>query len=483
MPGFKTGDEMSMWSYTIMHFRIIGSLNMMGWVGIGMAGGLNLSPSCDFQKPWMQSRNELETSGTLMVQRRSGKVPVLELADSSAFAGSRVLTETPAAEKNERKTDSNYQLRKVEEWRTAAVQHNPGKPDSAALMIGSWDERDLELVIKFLTKLASQPAKTARRTLSRASTRRILQLTDQEVKRGDLNRILKQGALLHTDVALLGLEAKGNINASEPMVAIDDGRAAFWPKRLHWEFARRLIDSVSPSPAKDPIARQWYIAITAHMLSRRILSYARQNLENALKIFPSDDRILFYAGVLHETWASSLHQNILLPPGVQMVYGSKESEFKQARQFFQKSIESNPNSAETHLRLGRVLGLLGNHYQAVAELQQAAASIKDPRLLYYTSLYLGCEFAALSRPSEAREQYERAAVLYPTAQSPLLALSQLADSNGDVEGAFLAIQRVFALPRTDSRKDDPWWTYNLSAVRDADALVAEMHQLFGELPR
>ncbi len=450
-----------------MLFRVIGSLNLSGVLLIGMTGGLNLPQSCDIQMPLMQ--------------HGFAETPTLELTDTHAFGMSRALTETPAAQKSERKTDSSYQLRKVEEWRTAAVQHNPGKPDAAAVMIGNCDERDLDLVIKFVTKLASQPAGTARHTLARASIRRILQLTDQEAKRGDLNRILKQGALLHTDIALLGLETKGYLD--EPTAAINDGRVAVLPRTLHLEFARRLINTVSPSPSRDPMVRQWYIATTAHLQSRRLLAYARQNLENALRILPSDDRILFYAGVLHETWASSLHQNILLPPRVQMTYGSKESELKRARELFRKSIEANPNSAETHLRLGRVLGLLGNHRQAVPELQQAAASIKDPQLVYYISLYLGYEFAVLSRRSEAREQYERAALLYPTAQSPLFALSQLANSSGNVEGAWLAIQRVFELPRMDSWKDDPWWTYDVSPVRDADALVAEFYRMFGEPSR
>jgi hypothetical protein len=132
----------------------------------------------------MQFRGGPEISDALMGPHRFGEAPTLELTDSSALGMSRALTENPAAQKNARRTDPNYQLRKVEEWRTAAVQHNPGKPDSAAVMIGSSDERDLDLVIKFVTKLASQPANTARRTLARASTRRILQLTDQEVKRG-----------------------------------------------------------------------------------------------------------------------------------------------------------------------------------------------------------------------------------------------------------------------------------------------------------
>ncbi len=466
-----------------MHFRIIGLLNLIVLTLIGLNERADFSKSCDIHKPLMQFPIGQEISHALMVRRNLSKVPVLNLTDSIVFAMNPISTENPAARKNGRRKDSSYQLRKIEEWRDASVQHNPGEPDAVAVMIGSWDEEDLELVVEFITTLASKSAKTATRTLARASLRRILQVTDQEVKQGDLNRLLKQGALLHTDIALLGLETNRSFTADEPMAAIDDGRVALLPKGRNWEFARRLIDSVSPSPSQDPMARQWYIATTAHLQGRRLPVYAKQNLENALEIFPSDDRILFYAGVLHEVWASPLHQKMQLPPGIEATYGSEESELKKAERFFRKSIEVNPNSPETHLRLGRVLGLLGRHHQAVAELQLVAASIKDPQLLYYSSLYLGFEYSMLSRQIEARAQYERAAALYPTAQSPLLALSQLARSGDDLEGAISALQSVFGLPHTDFWKDDPWWIYDLSHVRDADALIAEMREIFGRLPR
>ena len=466
-----------------MYFRIIGLMILIGLALIGITNRSGPPQSHRIQKPLTQFQGEPETSHAFLIKHQLGKIPTLELADFNASGMNHTLTETLPYQNNERRKDSNYQLRKIEEWRRGSLEHNPGEPDSAAVTIGSWDEEDLELVIEFITKLASQPAKTARRTLARASIRRILQLTDQEVKQGNLDRILKQGALLHTDIALLGLGKKTNLTSGEPMAAIDDGRVVVLTKGRNWEFARRLIDSISPSPSQDPIARQWYIATTAHMQSRRLLAYAKQNLDNALEIYPSDDRILFYAGVLHEIWASSLHQNLLLPPRIEVTFGSKESELERAQRFFRKSIKANPNSAETHLRLGRVLGLLGHHYQAVAELQLAASAIKESQLLYYTSLYLGLEYAMLSRQSEARDQYERAAMLYPAAQSPLLALSRLARGSDDIEGAFIAIQRVFALPRKDSWKDDPWWTYDLSHVRDADALVAAMHETFRRLPR
>ena len=89
-------------------------------------------------------------------------------------------------------------------------------------------------------------------------------------------------------------------------------------------------------------------------------------------------------------------------------------------------------------------------------------------------------FTMVVRGQEAREQYERAATLFPTAQSPLLAISQLALDNNNTEDALRALQRVFGLQIKDRWNDDPWWVYDLSHVRDAAALVAEMQKKLGE---
>jgi tetratricopeptide (TPR) repeat protein len=385
---------------------------------------------------------------------------------------------TPAAQSG---TDSSYLQQKVKEWRTAAVQHTPGKPDQAAAMIGSWATYDLEAVLKFIAKLASQPASAIKR--AKAPIRRLLDLTEQEAKQGDLSRILKQGALLHTDIALLELEKGDYQHKPEGIEATGlfaDGRVVLQPQQRSWQFAGQLIDLIPRSQPQDDLARQWYIATTAHMQSRRLLGYAGQNLKRGLKRFPSDNKLLFYAGVLHETWASPVNQSPELPRGASVSYGSRNSELRLARHYFEKALEKYPGFAEARLRLGRVTGLQGNHRKAIAELQNAAAVITDPQLSYYASLFLGYEFTMVVRGQEAREQYERAAMLYPTAQSPLLAISQLALDNGDTEGALRALQLVFGLRIKDRWNDDPWWVYDLAHVRDAAALVAEMQKKLGE---
>ena len=74
----------------------------------------------------------------------------------------------------------------------------------------------------------------------------------------------------------------------------------------------------------------------------------------------------------------------------------------------------------------------------------------------------------------ARAAFERAAALRPAAQSPLLALSQLAYSRGDSGEAAALLARVAELPALDG--DDPWWTYNTTVGR----FFAPSHQEIAE---
>jgi len=441
---------------------------LAGLVWAAAFEGFIRPPRIPVSYPLMPPHNQLPVSGPA-----DGKTQTIKLAMPIAV---------PALNRASRK-DTSYILRKVKEWREAAINHNPGIADAAATAISDWETEEMETVLDFITELASRSKKTIRRTIVKAPIQSRLLLTKQEVEQGDLNRLLKQGAMLHTDIALLDMDTPNDTGSGKLFGAFIDGQIFLIHGKVHWNYARRLIRSVSPSPSKDPMVRQWYIATTAHMQSQRHNAYASANIESALEIFPSDYRILFYAGALHETWASPLNQNIRLPPRSEVSFGSMEQELKRARKSYQKAIESNSNFAEGHLRLGRILGLLGIPYQAIAALHTAEMLIEDPQLSYYISLYLGREYEVISSREKAMEHYKRAATLYPAAQSPILALSQLAHSDNDTEHALDNIQRVFELPRHDSHNDDPLWAYDLSHVRDADVLIEEMHRMFGELAR
>jgi tetratricopeptide (TPR) repeat protein len=152
-------------------------------------------------------------------------------------------------------------------------------------------------------------------------------------------------------------------------------------------------------------------------------------------------------------------------------------ELREAEGLFRRVLEIKSNHPEARLRYGRVLGALGKHAEAVVELRRAVADLTDPQLRYCAELFLGAEEEALGNRAAASVAYEEAAGIAPMAQSPLLALSQLARRYADRSGALRAIARLFSLPGEGrTNQDDPWWRYYVLQGRDADDLLAAMRR-------
>ena len=150
--------------------------------------------------------------------------------------------------------------------------------------------------------------------------------------------------------------------------------------------------------------------------------------------------------------------------------------------FFRRALEIDPTLVEARIRLGRVLGLRGEHEEAAGQLRQAQAASTEPVLAYYANLFLAAEERALDRHDAARMSYERARDLYPQAQSPHLGLSQLARERGDLAEAQQSIQKVLAMSPDRSRRGDPWWTYHIAQSRHVDELLADLRRPFSRKP-
>ncbi len=382
--------------------------------------------------------------------------------------------------------DFDYWIRKTQDWQAAVAQHKPGERDLAAVAVGAWPIGDMEVLVGAVVELngKKKPWKRLLPAEFRSGYPAYKKALAALLKFEDgPNSFLKKAALLHTDIALLRLETGKDDVFSSMFSLTQDGLGIAANGGQHWEFARSLLNSIKPDPSKDETVRQWYRATTAHMLNHRERAFADVNIRHALELFPGDAELLYYAGVLHESYAAPKSQNALPPPGMVFQFGSQKSELQLARRFFQQSLNSDSKFPEARLRLGRVAGLLGGHEEAVAELKKAAAAVKEPQLRYYVSLFLGQEYAALGRTSEARECFGRAAALYPAAQAPLLADSHLARSSGDLQLALRGVRRMFELPTGALKRNDPWWEYDKTHSRDSAALVAEMRSLFAGLPQ
>jgi tetratricopeptide (TPR) repeat protein len=122
-------------------------------------------------------------------------------------------------------------------------------------------------------------------------------------------------------------------------------------------------------------------------------------------------------------------------------------------------LAAQPDNLEARVRHGRVLGQLGRHRQSADTLRGAIQRGVSGEFLYLAQMFLATQEEALGNYAEARTHYEHAASLYPRAQSPRLALSQISRRFGDRAGAQRELGVLADLPVDEGRREDPWWNY------------------------
>jgi tetratricopeptide (TPR) repeat protein len=435
-------------------------------------------------------------------------------------------------------------IRRLEEWLKTLARHAPGEEDAALAEAATWPNAELKtlwLDANALVQLIRLPLdrRSGRFTVrsegqknavlirySPIQFKRLVELAcaaggslrelscinmnataelDPDLRqlgeivretraRGDDNYILRHGAILHSDVAMLApaaMVAPGEVGRPSGSLerfrmAISDGQEIeLRQSAIHWEIARMLLDLVVPrggdkaAPGRDDMVRQWYRATAAWMQLRE--DHDKLHLDRARAIFPADPDILFLSACQHEAYAGvpiqTAVRSAILPTGVTLDVGSERVELREAEGLFRRVLEIKPDYAEARLRYGRVLGGLGKHAEAAAELRRAVAGLADRQMLYLAELFLGGEEEALGNRDSARLAYQQAADLSPMAQSPLVALSQLARRSGDRAGALREIGRLFAFQDDDrGPQDDPWWWYYVVQARNAEELLESMEQ-------
>jgi tetratricopeptide (TPR) repeat protein len=349
----------------------------------------------------------------------------------------------------------------VRPWIAAVRAHEPGVIDQPLRDIASMPPEELESVRALVGVV----------------------LAEEFHFRDARNDILRRGALLHTDIALL-MPARASAWRVQDRPDVIVGRDGEYldseHDTAHWAYARALLDAISPRPEADDFVRRWYRAVAARFQNATLLGFAARHLRASEKLFPDDPILLFYAGAMNEALASTLFQNMIrtMPSvGVQGPRFTRPPVFylREAERLLRRSVARGA-PAEARLRLGHVLGQLGWHAEAASTLREVLPQLDDTRARYFAELFLGSEEAALGRAAEARACFKRAAALSPGAQSPLLAWSALERRAGDVQAALDVLHRLETLP-VGAEAPDPWWIYFRSYASDADEQLAAVRAL------
>jgi len=333
-------------------------------------------------------------------------------------------------------------------WTGAVTTHTPGRDDAAVERLAQWTGSELSSMLRELRKRGS-----------------------------DLNDLLKRGAVLHADIAILRRSAAGYALPveSESALVISDGEYIGRTGRtVHWTFGRQLLDAVRPSPREDEDVRLWYRATSAFLQARHEYSELQPHLIRARAIFPLDAVLTLYAGTIHESYAEPRYQTAMLSidPALRVLQ-SVGAEREQAEALFRQALDLDPALHEARVRLGRVVGRRARHEEGVTELGKALASPLPAQWEYYARLFLGQTQHTLGRRDGARAAFERAAALYPRAQSPRLAMSQLAREAGDLPAAIAALA-VLTLPANTMARWDPWTEYTSAHAPDVDELLTTL---------
>ena len=394
----------------------------------------------------------------------------------------------------------------LREWLAAVSRHEARRLAPSDVEIAAWPDARLTGVVadvrelaRFLARAHERFRRTAQESvfaydsgtlLSMLEVQELLGLTEDEARAGDVSRLSIRGALLHTDVAV-ALDAiepgrVGDGSATPTAVRIRDGRDQGTVDRgPHWRVARSLLDlTPADSPRAAPV-RQWYVAVAAYLQNRSLLSDLLPHLVGARQRYPADADMLFFSGAMNEMLGSPLVQEaiagISLPPGTSVNVSDARTHLQEARTFFRRALESRPDHVETRVRLGRVLGVLGAHAEAADQLRRALSSAADPLNQYYAALFLGGELSRLGRLDAARDAYERAAALYPRAQSPRLGLSSVARAAGNQAVAARVLLDALEVSSQGSASQDPWWTYFIRPNDEGDRALERWRRAIADV--
>jgi tetratricopeptide (TPR) repeat protein len=381
-------------------------------------------------------------------------------------------------------------LQRLEQWTEALERHQPAEKDAALETFADWTAPEFaELKISFYSALQivrdpsirtffRPPLPNGRPSTqafySRDEVRQLVDVAKRLRKLGE-SHMLRRGAMLHLDAVVLGSgndARKGSRRSDFFIYHMDDGQALGQQDALgQWDFARFLLeqihpdpDDVRPRPSDDDWVRRWYRTLLAYQLSQMHFNVA--DAERGLELFPSDPEILFLEGVLHEALSSPAIQEPLRnseQTRQSALVRSAGGELDLAEDLLRRAVKRDPTFVEARLHLGRVLVERNNHKAALPELTQVLSKIQDRILQYYGQMFLGRSAAGIGDMAGARAAFERASQLVPAAQSPPLALSQLAYARGDTDEATALLQRLAELPSLE--RDDPWWFYNTTAGR------------------
>jgi len=301
-------------------------------------------------------------------------------------------------------------------------------------------------------------------------------------------------AALHVETAIAAqAEDRGDVADAHRVIALD------LVELMETELSAAATAPPPPAPSADhpaftgptvtgpdrQLARRAQAGQLVSLLSvwllqlRGDLSAIQAPLARAQQRFPTDPLVALAVGSLHEAHAAPhvLVEGSAGRQGNLEKWRADERAYRlgEALTAYQHAIALDPTLAEGHLRLGRVLLLLGRGGEAEAAFAKVPESTADKRWRYLAEMFRADLADGAGNHAAARTRYEAALAIWPEAQAPVLALSRLSASEGDWPAAQARLATL--APRAGGRGEDPWWAYGFGQAWRIDAGLETLHRL------
>jgi tetratricopeptide (TPR) repeat protein len=236
----------------------------------------------------------------------------------------------------------------------------------------------------------------------------------------------------------------------------------------HFEASWQLSELIEEPIGRMRFQRDWLLAVGLFdqqllfvNLEDESFGRARQFLEDAFRLYPTDAEVLLAAGALLE-WAGSLR-------------GGDRSHLNEAEELYARAFRLAPGETEILLRHGWVLEKLGRNDEAEVALLRILELGAADDVLYRGRMALGRIAEANGRLDDAIACYEAASSTIPSWQVAHIALGHALHASGSHDRA----RAVLALALSMDRKVADqilggWWSYELGLTLRFEPLLERM---------
>lgn len=226
--------------------------------------------------------------------------------------------------------------------------------------------------------------------------------------------------------------------------------------------AEMLVRGFRGSPDLKAFQERWYAFMASTFTDELNLPGARTLIERGMRIVGESPHLLLMSGRVFEmsTYPHATCPDCR-PDDDQAVFRN----LTRAAEAYRRATALDPHSAEGHLRLGRVLQLLGDRGGARQELGEVERITTSAELLYLVALFRSDLNQEEGDVRAAAAEAERAVSIGPDYQSARIALAHLSDRLGQADRSRQIVDRLLRLPPAG----DPWWEFRQPS-QDIDSL-------------